>query len=98
MKDWDFRVLPDYPNTNKEQWISYREQLRDFPAVWIEGMAFPEKTFINNKNNIIMIMWMIIILCYIHIYLIEKIKLISGSISSMGLKVLELNILNVKWL
>jgi hypothetical protein len=41
---------------------------------------------------------MIIILCYIHIYLIEKIKLISGSISSMGLKVLELNILNVKWL
>ena len=43
LKDCDFRVLPDYPDTNKEAWITYRQQLRDFPAVWSEGMAFPEK-------------------------------------------------------
>ena len=43
LKDCDFRVLPDYPNTNKEAWITYRQELRDFPALWSEGMNFPEK-------------------------------------------------------
>jgi len=25
-------------------YLEYRQKLRDFPAVWSEGMAFPEKT------------------------------------------------------
>ena len=40
-KDCDFRVLPDYPDTNKEAWIIYRQELRDFPALWVEGTSFP---------------------------------------------------------
>jgi len=43
LKDCDFRVLSDYPNTNKEAWVSYRQDLRDFPALWSEGMDYPIK-------------------------------------------------------
>jgi len=43
LKDCDFRVVSDYPNTKKEAWITYREELRDFPALWSEGMDFPIK-------------------------------------------------------
>jgi len=43
LKDCDFRVLSDYPDTNKEAWITYRQELRDFPALWNEGMDFPTK-------------------------------------------------------
>jgi len=43
LKDCDFKVLPDYPNTNKEAWVLYRQQLRDFPAIWVEGTPFPTK-------------------------------------------------------
>ena len=43
LKDCDFRVLSDYPNTNKEAWVLYRQKLRDFPALWSEGMDFPIK-------------------------------------------------------
>jgi hypothetical protein len=43
LKDCDFRVLSDYPNTNKEAWITYRQELRDFPALWSEGMDYPIK-------------------------------------------------------
>ena len=41
LKESDFRVLPDYSNTNKEAWGTYRQQLRDFPADWTEGTPFP---------------------------------------------------------
>jgi len=41
LKDCDFRVLNDYPNTNKEAWVLYRQQLRDLPAIWVEGTPFP---------------------------------------------------------
>ena len=41
LKDCDFRVLNDYPNTNKEAWELYRQTLRDFPAIWVEEMEFP---------------------------------------------------------
>jgi hypothetical protein len=41
LNESDFRVLPDHFNTNKEAWMSYRQQLRDFPAVWTEGTPFP---------------------------------------------------------
>jgi hypothetical protein len=41
LKDCDFRVLSDYPDTNKEAWVLYRQALRDFPAIWVEEMEFP---------------------------------------------------------
>ena len=41
LKDCDFRVLPDYPHTNKEAWIIYRHNLRTLPETWSEGMDFP---------------------------------------------------------
>ena len=43
LKDCYFRVLSDYPNTNKEAWITCRQELRDFPALWSEGMDLPIK-------------------------------------------------------
>jgi len=30
-------------DTNKEAWVLYRQELRDFPALWVEGMEFPTK-------------------------------------------------------
>jgi len=42
LKDCDFRVLSDYPNANKEAWITYRQQLRTLPETWSEiNPAFP---------------------------------------------------------
>jgi len=41
LKESDFRVLPDYPGVNKEEWVTYRQSLRDFPATWVEGTPFP---------------------------------------------------------
>ena len=41
LKDCDFTALPDYPN--REAWLYYRQQLRDFPTVWSVGVPFPTK-------------------------------------------------------
>jgi len=41
LKDSDFRLLPDYPNTNKEAWELYRQELRELPETWEEGTPFP---------------------------------------------------------
>ena len=42
LKDCDFRVLPDYPDTNKEAWILYRQALHNLPENWSEdNPAFP---------------------------------------------------------
>jgi len=41
LKDSDFRMLSDYPHTNREAWELYRQQLRDFPETWVEGTPFP---------------------------------------------------------
>jgi len=41
LRESDYCALPDYPN--RKAWLSYRRKLRNFPTVWIEGMAFPEK-------------------------------------------------------
>jgi hypothetical protein len=41
LKESDFRVLIDYNNNNKDQWIQYRQELRDFPTIWVHGMPFP---------------------------------------------------------
>ena len=45
LKDSDYRVLPDYLTVNKEEWITYRESLRNFPATWVEGTPFPIPPF-----------------------------------------------------
>jgi len=41
MKDSDVVMLTDYPHTNKEAWITYRQKLRTLPETWSEGMEFP---------------------------------------------------------
>ena len=41
LKDCDYTALPDYPN--REAWLDYRQQLRDFPTVWSIGVPFPTK-------------------------------------------------------
>jgi len=41
LKDCDYTALPDYPN--REAWLDYRQQLRDFPTVWSVGVPFPTK-------------------------------------------------------
>ena len=43
----DYTALPDFPN--RDMYIEYRQQLRDFPAVWTEGMAFPEKPLLRTS-------------------------------------------------
>ena len=39
LKESDFRVVADYPQRDK--WILYRQELRDFPSIWTEGIEFP---------------------------------------------------------
>jgi hypothetical protein len=41
LSETDYTALPDFPN--RDMYLEYRQKLRDFPAVWTEGMAFPEK-------------------------------------------------------
>ena len=41
LRECDHCALPDFPS--RELWLSYREQLRDFPSIWVEGMEFPTK-------------------------------------------------------
>ena len=43
LKESDHCALPDFPRRDK--WLSYRQELRDFPSVWTEGMSFPEKPY-----------------------------------------------------
>jgi hypothetical protein len=32
LAECDFRSLPDYPGADKDQWLSYRQALRDLPS------------------------------------------------------------------
>jgi len=41
LKDCDYTALPDYPQRDK--WILYRQELRDFPSVWTPETPFPIK-------------------------------------------------------
>ena len=41
LKESDFTSLPDFPKSNKQAWLDYRQQLRDFPSVWNVGVPFP---------------------------------------------------------
>ena len=41
LKDCDYTALPDYPQRDK--WIVYRQELRDFPSVWTPETPFPQK-------------------------------------------------------
>lgn len=43
LKDSDYTALPDFPAVNKQEWITYRQELRDFPTVWSVGVPFPTK-------------------------------------------------------
>ena len=43
LKDSDYTALPDFPSANKQAWLDYRQQLRDFPSVWSVGASFPVK-------------------------------------------------------
>jgi hypothetical protein len=43
LKESDFTVLPDFPSTNKQAWLDYRQQLRNFPSIWYVGVSFPLK-------------------------------------------------------
>jgi len=39
LQESDFRVVSDYPQRDK--WLAYRQELRDFPSVWAKNMEFP---------------------------------------------------------
>jgi len=39
LQESDFRVVSDYPQRDK--WIVYRQELRDFPSVWLPDRPFP---------------------------------------------------------
>ena len=41
LRETDYTALPDYPQRDK--WILYRQELRDFPSVWTPVMPFPQK-------------------------------------------------------
>jgi hypothetical protein len=41
LQESDYRALPDYPQRDK--WILYRQELRDFPTVWLPDRPFPKK-------------------------------------------------------
>ena len=43
LKDSDYTVLPDFPTANKQAWLDYRQDLRDFPSAWSVGVSFPTK-------------------------------------------------------
>jgi len=41
LRECDHCALPDYPR--RDQWLTYRQELRDFPSIWVIGMDFPMK-------------------------------------------------------
>jgi len=41
LRDSDHCALPDFPQRDK--WILYRQELRDFPSVWTPETPFPIK-------------------------------------------------------
>jgi hypothetical protein len=43
LKESDYTALPDFSTSNKQAWLDYRQQLRDFPSVWTVGVPFPSK-------------------------------------------------------
>jgi hypothetical protein len=45
LKECDFRFVSDFPQSDekKQEWQTYRQALRDFPSVWVEGMEYPLK-------------------------------------------------------
>jgi hypothetical protein len=46
LKESDFKFVSDYPHSSdekKQEWINYRQLLRDLPSIWEEGMEYPTK-------------------------------------------------------
>jgi len=43
LKESDYTVLPDFPTSNKQAWLDYRQHLRNLPTIWTAGVPFPSK-------------------------------------------------------
>ena len=46
LKECDYKFVSDFPHSSdekKEEWLSFRKLLRDFPSIWEEGMEYPTK-------------------------------------------------------
>jgi hypothetical protein len=46
LKESDFKFVSDYQHSSdekKQEWINYRQLLRDLPSIWEEGMEYPTK-------------------------------------------------------
>lgn len=46
LKECDYKFVSDYIHSSdekKEEWLSYRQLLRDLPSIWVEGMEYPTK-------------------------------------------------------
>ena len=53
LKDCDFRVLVDYPHNNKEAWVLYRQELRDFLYRQFGQKEHPFQVLLNKNITII---------------------------------------------
>jgi len=47
LRECDLCALPDYPR--RDQWLTYRQELRHFPSIWVKGMDIPMKPNTVNK-------------------------------------------------
>ena len=43
LKESNYISLLDFPTSNKQAWLDYRQQLRNLPTVWTVGVPFPSK-------------------------------------------------------
>ena len=41
LRESDYTALPDYPQRDK--WLAYRQELRDFPSIWLPDRPYPQK-------------------------------------------------------
>lgn len=44
LKESDMYAIPDFAHkteSKRQEWLAYRQQLRDFTKVWVLGMSFP---------------------------------------------------------
>lgn len=49
LSECDFRSLPDYPGADKDDWMSYRQALRDLP-----GTANPD---LDEQGRLVNVQW-----------------------------------------
>lgn len=51
----DWRMSPDYPNSDQELWVKYREDLRSLPQKMIDGQI--SKPIFDNNDTFIFNDW-----------------------------------------